>query len=374
MNGPGLGESRRNLQMKQLKVAIVGATGAVGRELLKILDERKFPVGELTLFASARSEGKIVKYRDQNCRLKAMTKGCFNGIDIAFFDASDAVSQEWVPEAAGAGAWVVDNSATYRMDEDVLLLVPEVNGHLLENRLKEIKNPSSQGSKDYKKRVFAGPNCSTVQMVLPLKVLNDRWGLERVVVSTYQSTSGAGTAAMDELSKQTVSMFNQIAVEPQAFAHQIAFNCIPHIGGFKDDDYTSEEQKMMAEAKKILGCPQLRITATAVRVPTFSCHAETVNVECRKAFEISEVRNALKEQPGIILQDEPAQKIYPMGMPGASSRVEGATGRDAVYVGRIRKDPSVEHGLNLWIVSDNLRKGAALNAVQIGEILVQHLG
>lgn len=352
--------------MKKLKIAIVGATGAVGRELLKVLDQRKFPIEELTLFASPRSEGKLVQFQGKAHRLKAMTKGCFNGIDMAFFDASDAVSKDWVPEAAGAGAWVVDNSATYRMDDDVLLLVPEVNGHLLEKQVKK-------NSGNYKDRVIAGPNCSTVQMVLPLKIIHDHWGLERVVVSTYQSTSGAGSAAMDELSAQTVRMSNGGEADPKVFPHQIAFNCIPHIGSFKDDGYTTEELKLMAEARKILGLPELKITATAIRVPTFSCHAESVNVECRKTFEIEDIRSALKASPGIILQDEPEKKIYPMGMPGSSSSVEGATGRDAVYVGRIRKDQSVHFGLNLWVVSDNLRKGAALNAVQIGEALLQHL-
>jgi aspartate-semialdehyde dehydrogenase len=357
------------MSKRKLKIAVVGATGAVGRELLAILEERKFPAGELVAFASPRSEGKTVEFQGNSVRLHVLKKGCFDGVDIAFFDASDAVSKEWVPEAASAGAWVVDNSATFRMDEDVLLLVPEVNGHLLENRLKE--KDSGQGG--YKSRVIAGPNCSTVQLVVGVKPIHDQWEIERIVVSTYQSTSGAGTAAMEELSRQTIGIFNQASVAPQAFPHQIAFNCIPQIGGFKEDGYTSEEHKLMAEAKKILNLPELRISATAIRVPTFSCHAESINIETRKPFELSEVRAALKAQPGVILQDDPEQKIYPMGMPGDDSAVEGATGRDAVYIGRIRKDLSVRHGLNLWIVSDNLRKGAALNAIQIGEVLVQHL-
>ena len=326
-------------------------------------------VGELIPFASGRSEGKTLEFQGRSYTIKGLKKGCFEGVDIAFFDASDAVSLEWVPEAAKAGAWVVDNSATYRMDQDVLLLVPEVNGHLLESRLKE--KDDQQGG--YKTRVIAGPNCSTVQMVMALKPIHDQWGLERVVVSTYQSTSGAGTAAMEELSFQTAGILNSKPFAPKAFPHQIAFNCIPHIGGFKEDGYTSEEQKLMAETRKILGLPELRISATAIRVPTFSCHAESVNVELKKPFETAQIHTALKNQPGVILQDDPEQKQYPMGMPGEESAVEGATGRDAVYVGRIRKDLSVNNGLNLWIVSDNLRKGAALNAIQIGEILVQHL-
>jgi aspartate-semialdehyde dehydrogenase len=209
-------------------------------------------------------------------------------------------------------------------------------------------------------------------MVLALKPIRDRWGLKRVVVSTYQSTSGAGAAAVDELKAQTAAYLQGEAPAPKAFAHQIAFNFIPHIGGFKDDGYTSEETKMIQESRKLLGMPNLPMSPTAVRVPTLNCHGESINVETLKAFTIGDVRAALVAQPGIIVQDDPAQAVYPMSMPGAQSRVEGAAGRDAVYVGRIRKDPSLENGLNLWVVSDNLRKGAALNAVQIGELLLQH--
>jgi aspartate-semialdehyde dehydrogenase len=348
-----------------LRVAVVGATGAVGKELLSILEDRKFPVSELVPFASGRSEGRGIQFNDRTYLCKTLKKGCFEGVDVAFFDASDAVSKEWVPQAAEAGAWVVDNSATFRMDEDILLLVPEVNGDLLQQRLKK------GGAASVRERILTGPNCSTVQMVVALKPIRDRWGLRRVVVSTYQSTSGAGAAAMEELSAQTVGMFNQKPVAPKAFTHQIAFNCIPHIGGFKEDGNTSEEQKMLQESRKLLGLPALRLSATAIRVPTFSCHGESINVECERPFEIQEVRAALRDQPGVILQDEPAKNVYPMSMTHDGDKVEGATGRDAVYVGRIRRDASLEHGLNLWVVSDNLRKGAALNAVQIGEMLVR---
>jgi aspartate-semialdehyde dehydrogenase len=359
-----------------MKVAVVGATGAVGKELLSILEERKFPVTELVPFASARSEGKSISFNGKSYPCRTLKKGCFTGVDIAFFDASDAISKEWVPQAAEAGTWVVDNSATFRLDDDVLLLVPEVNGDRLTARLKkETHSP--------RERILTGPNCSTVQMVVALKPIRDQWGLKRVVVSTYQSASGAGAAAMEELSAQTAGIFNQKVVKPQAFAHQIAFNCIPHIGGFVAaganrgaydvDGYTSEEQKIVAESRKILELPTLRVSATAVRVPTFSCHGESINIECERSFTVDQARAALKAQPGVIVQDEPENKTYPMSMPGESSHVEGATGRDAVYVGRIRKDPSLEHGLNLWVVSDNLRKGAALNAIQIGEMLVKSL-
>lgn len=346
-----------------LKVAVVGATGAVGRELLSILTERKFPVSELVPFASSRSIGKTVQFGEKTIRCRALEKGCFDDVDIAFFDASDTVSKEWVPQAAQSGAWVIDNSATWRMNPSTLLCVPEVNGDELLARLKKGRVVDAQD------RVIAGPNCSTVQLVLPLKAIHDRWILRRVVVSSYQSTSGAGTAAMQELSEQTVGVFNHKDVPPKAFPHRIAFNCIPQIGGFKDDGYTSEEQKIMQESRKILGLPELRISATAVRVPTFSCHAESVNVECEKPFTTEEVRAALAGFPGIVVQDDPSRSIYPMGMAGDDEKVESGTGRDAVFVGRIRGDVSVPNGLNLWVVSDNLRKGAALNAVQIGEIL-----
>ena len=358
-----------------LKVAVVGATGAVGKALLAILAERKFPVGELVPFASERSVGKEIAFQGKHYKCQALKKGCFAGTDIAFFDASDAVSKEWVPEAASAGAWVIDNSATFRLEDGVLLLVPEVNGHLLQARIqKGVKNLQPR------ERILTGPNCSTVQMVVALKPIRDQWGLKRVVVSTYQSTSGAGAAAMDELSEATQAALTQAGqgVHPQkAFAHGIAFNCIPHIGGFGPsgpmEGYTSEELKMMAESRKLLELPQLRISPTAVRVPTYSCHGESINVECDRPVTADQARAALKAQPGVILQDEPGQKTYPMGNPGKSSHVEGASGRDAVYVGRVRQDPSVEHGLNLWVVSDNLRKGAALNAIQIGEMVVQSL-
>lgn len=349
-----------------MKVAVVGATGAVGKELLSILEQRNFPVSELRLFASARSLGKVIEYRGKSHRCQVMEKGCFDGIDFAFFDASDAVSKEWVPHAAESGAWVIDNSATFRMEKDIPLVVPEVNGELLAGRTRAGRN-----SVPARERILAGPNCSTVQLVVALKPIHDRWGVKRVTVSTFQSTSGAGSAAMEELSEQTLGLFNQKPVPPKHFSHQIAFNCIPQIGGFKDDGFTSEEHKIMAESRKILGLPGLRISATAVRVPTLSCHGESVQVECDKPFTAQEARALLKSSPGIIVQDEPGSQVYPMGVTGEGDPVEGATGRDAVYVGRIRKDPSLENGLNLWVVSDNLRKGAALNAVQIGEVLLQ---
>ena len=356
--------------MKQdLNIGVVGATGAVGKELLSILVQRKFPYKSLKLFASARSQGKEVQVAGKTYRCEVLQKGCFDGLDMVFFDASDAISKEWVTQAAEAGAWVVDNSATYRMDADTLLLVPEVNGHLLEKRIQAAGG--SKAKLSARERILTGPNCSTVQLVVALKPIHDRFVLKRVVVSSYQSTSGAGAAAMEELSTQTQSFLNKKPVASQHFTHQIAFNCIPHIGGFKDDGYTSEEHKIMAESRKILGLPSLRITATAVRVPTWSCHGETVQIECEKSLTAAQAREALSKQPGLIIQDEPKRNIYPMGFTGQEDLVECGTGRDAVYVGRIREDHSVDNGLNLWVVSDNLRKGAALNAIQIGELLVR---
>jgi aspartate-semialdehyde dehydrogenase len=357
---------------RKLKVAVVGATGAVGRELLSVLEARNFPVSELLLFASNRSMGKALNWKGKSHRCRTLESGCFDGIDLAFFDASDAVSRQWVPHAAEAGAFVIDNSATFRYDDDILLLVPEVNGHLLKERLNARGAPFQAGSGaqfSARERILTGPNCSTVQLVVALKPIHDTWTLKRIVVSSYQSTSGAGTAAVEELSFQTVAMMSQHEIKARIFPHQIAFNCIPHIGGFKEDGSTSEECKIQNETRKILGLPHLKISATAVRVPTFSCHAESVNIECEKQFEISEVREALSQAEGIILQDDPSKNIYPLGMASQNDTVSAATGKDAVYVGRVRKDSSLDSGLNLWIVSDNLRKGAALNAVQIAELL-----
>lgn len=349
-----------------LKVAVVGATGAVGKQLLAILEERKFPVKDLVLFASPRSEGKKMQWKGKDYTCQSLKPGCFDGVQIAFFDASDAISKEWVPQAAVSGAWVVDNSSTFRLDDDILLLVPEVNGHLLEERLKK---PSS----DPRSRILTGPNCVAVPLVVALKPIQEKWGVKRVVVSTYQSTSGAGAAAMEELATQTDQILHQKPIESKAFAHRIAFNCIPHIGGFKEGGMTSEEQKIIAETRKMLGMPNLRISATSVRVPTFSCHGESVNVECERPIHLEELRAAYRKQAGLILQDDVSKNFYPLGEAAPGDLVEAATGRDAVYVGRVRLDPSLDSGVNLWVVSDNLRKGAALNAVQVGEVLLKGL-
>ncbi len=345
-----------------MKVAVVGATGAVGQQLLSILAQRKFPVSELLLFSSSRSVGKVISFAGRNHSCRELAPGCFEGVAFAFFDASDAVSKEWVPQAARSGAWVVDNSATFRAHPEALLIVPEVNGELLDRRVAE-----GLPGKTELARVIAGPNCSTAQLVVALKPLHDRFGLKRVVVSSYQSTSGAGAAAMKELVDQLRAALDGKPLITQAFAHQIAFNCIPQIGGVKEDAYTSEEQKIHQESRILLGLPKLRITATAVRVPTLACHGESVNVEFERPCAVDVAREVLRGHPGVIVQDEPEKGVYPMGQTAPGSAVECGAGRDGVYVGRIRQDASVDSGLNFWVVSDNLRKGAALNAVQIGE-------
>lgn len=337
-----------------MKVAVVGATGAVGEELRRTLIARKFPVRELVAFASPRSEGRELSWGDASVRCQRLAPGCFSGVDFAFFDASDSVSREWVMSAAESGAWVIDNSAAYREDAEIPLGVPEVNRAAIEAWVK------GSGPRH---RVIAGPNCTTAQLVVALKPIQDVWGLRRVVISTYQSVSGAGAAAMEELREQTRGSLDGKRAEAKVLAHPIAFNCIPQIGGFRPDGYTSEEDKLMRETRKILGLPELRITATAIRVPTLHCHAESVNVETERPFELSEVRQRLSAFSGLELRDDPANAAYPMGL---LSR-----GGDTVAVGRLRRDSSLENGLNFWVVSDNLRKGAALNAVQLGEVILQ---
>jgi aspartate-semialdehyde dehydrogenase len=350
---------------KKYNISIVGATGAVGQELLKILETRNFPVNNVKLFASSRSVGKQIRFRDQNIACQSLEENCFNGTEIAFFDASDAVSKVWAPKAAESGAWVIDNSGAFRMDSDIPLVVPEINGHLVVEKL-------NQASDLPRHKVIAGPNCSTVQLVLALNPILQNFGLKRIVVSTYQSVSGAGAAAIEELKNQTLHYLKSEKTINTVFsAHQIAFNCIPQIGGFKPDGYTSEELKIKEETRKILSQPNLKISTTTVRVPTINCHSESVNVECLKSIGLEVLKKALSDQPGIIVQDDPSSLIYPMALTQTTDLVECGTGRDAVYVGRIRLDESVDNGLYLWIVSDNIRKGAALNAVQIGEIIVK---
>jgi aspartate-semialdehyde dehydrogenase len=337
------------VKKEKYNVAIVGATGAVGEQMREVLDERQFPVGELRLLASERSVGQFLPFQNRQLPVEVLKANSFTGIDLGLFSAGGSVSTEFAPLAVAAGAVVVDNTSVFRMEPDIPLVVPEVNA-------KEIVNYKTRG-------IIANPNCSTIQLVVALKPLHDAARIKRVVVSTYQSVSGAGRKAMEELSQQVAALFNGKEIEKAKFPHQIAFNCIPHIDAFMDGGYTKEEWKIIEETRKILGEPNLAITATTVRVPVFCSHSESVNVETYVKLSANEARRILREAPGVIVADEPENNVYPMAI--------DAAGKDATYVGRIREDRSVANGLNLWVVSDNLRKGAALNAVQIAEILIR---
>ena len=333
------------------RIAVVGATGNVGREMLNILHERTFPADEVFALASSRSVGTEVSYGEKTLKVSALDHFDFRKADIALFSAGGATAKEWAPKVADAGCVVIDNSSAWRMDPDVPLVVPEVNPEDLA---------------DYSKRnIVANPNCSTAQMVVALKPLHDVAKIKRVVVATYQSTSGAGRDAMDELFVQTKGIYVNDHPTPHKFTKQIAFNVIPHIDVFMDDGYTKEEWKMVVETKKMLD-PAIKVTATCVRVPTFVGHAEAINIELEKPLDDDEARDILREAPGCMVIDKREDGGY-------VTPVE-CVGEYATYISRIRTDPTVENGLNLWVVSDNLRKGAALNTVQIAETLIaRHL-
>lgn len=328
-------------------VAVAGATGAVGREMVDILQERNFPVSDLVLLASDRSEGERLEFQGRTVAVKRLSKDSFTGVDIALFSAGGERSLEFAPAAVKAGAIVIDNSSAFRMDPAVPLVVPEVNAHAIE---------AHSG-------IIANPNCSTIGMVVALKPIHDAAKIKRIVVTTFQSVSGTGKEAIDELAGQTVALLNFKEVETKVYPHQIAFNCLPHIDSFLDNGYTREEMKMASETKKILEDDSIRVTATTVRVPVFRCHSESVNIETEKKISANEVRAILSTAPGVIVYDDPKKNLYPLAIDVA--------GKDDVYVGRIREDESIPNGINLWVVSDNLRKGAALNAVQIAEHIIR---
>jgi aspartate-semialdehyde dehydrogenase len=333
------------------KVAVVGATGNVGREMLNILAEREFPANEIVALASRKSVGREVSYGDHTLKCKALEHYDFKGTDIVLMSAGSAVSAEWSPKIGAMGPVVIDNSSKWRMDPDVPLVVPEVNATAI--------------GKFAKKNIIANPNCSTAQMVVALKPLHDVARVKRVVVSTYQSVSGAGKDAMDELFNQTRAIFVTDSIEAKKFTKQIAFNVIPHIDSFMDDGYTKEEWKMAAETRKILD-PDIKVTATCVRVPVFVGHSEAINIEFERPITPAQARDILREAPGVMVVDKREDGGY-------VTPVE-CVGDYATFISRIRKDPTVENGLALWCVSDNLRKGAALNAIQIAEILIsRHL-
>jgi len=329
------------------KIAVVGATGNVGREMLQILPERSFPADEVVALASRRSVGAEVSYGDKTLKVKALEHYDFTAVDICLMSAGATVSKEWSPKIAAAGAVVIDNSSCWRQDPDVPLVVPEVNADAI--------------VQFRKKGIIANPNCSTAQLVVALKPLHDRAKIKRVVVATYQSVSGAGKDAMDELDRQTKAIYTLQDIEAKKFPKRIAFNLIPQIDVFMEDGFTREEWKMVVETKKIID-PKIKLVATCVRVPVFIGHSEAVNIEFEQPITADEARDILRTAPGCLVIDarEPGGYVTPYE----------CVGEDATYVSRIRKDPTVEHGLSMWVVSDNLRKGAALNTIQIAECLI----
>ena len=335
------------LNVKTWNVAVVGATGAVGNEMIKILEERNFPIGKLKLLASERSAGTFLKYKGNSVPVEVLKEDSFHGIHIGLFSAGGSVSEHFAPIAAKSGCIVIDNTSAFRMVPEIPLIVPEVN---------------PESIKMYKNRgIIANPNCSTIQMVVVLKPIYDRAGIKRIVVSTYQAVSGTGKRAIQELADQTRDIMNGRAPRTDVYPHQIAFNCLPHIDVFLDNGYTKEEMKMVKETRKILSDESIGVTATTVRVPVFYGHSESVNIETEKKISAAEVKQLLSQAPGVTVVDDPDLRLYPLAVM--------AVGLDNTFVGRIREDESIANGINMWIVADNLRKGAALNAVQIAEML-----
>jgi len=329
-------------------IAVVGATGAVGAQMIECLEERNFPVGKIKCLASNRSAGEVLEFNGKAVLVEELTHDSFEGMDIALFSAGGERSREFCPSAAKAGVVCIDNSSAWRMDEDVPLVVPEVN---------------PQAIAGYRKKgIIANPNCSTIQMLVALKPLHDFGTIKRIVVSTYQAVSGTGKKALDELRVQAGELLNGRPAKNEVYPHRIAFNCLPQIDAFCDNGYTKEEMKMVNETAKIMGA-DIRTTATCVRVPVFFGHSESVNVETVKKITVQKARELLSAAPGVELVDNPQENEYPMAI--------DAAGADLTLVGRIREDESIDNGLNLWIVADNLRKGAATNAVQIAELLIK---
>ncbi len=324
------------------KVGIVGATGLVGTTFLKVLEERDFPIDELYLFASARSAGKEIEYRGKVYTIEELTKNSFDrDMDYALFSAGGSISEKYSPIAARNGVVVIDNSSAFRMDEDVPLVVPEVN-------------PASAMKHN---NIIANPNCSTIQAVVPLKIIDEKWSIKRVVYSTYQAVSGSGLAGIRDLEEGIEG------IPPKNYPHPIAYNCLPHIDIFMENGNTREEEKMIGETRKILEKPNLPISATCVRVPVKHGHSISVNLDLEREFEIEDIKRALADAPGVVLMDDVFNNIYPMPI--------SVEGKDEVFVGRVRRDESLPNGLNLWIVADNIRKGAATNTVQIVELLIK---
>lgn len=332
------------MKQRKLKVGVVGATGMVGQTFMNILAERNFPIEELRPFASENSLGKKIDLQGKAWPVQVLKDGCFDGLDLVFFSSGDDISKEWAPKAVRAGAFAVDNSAAFRMDPETVLVVPEVNGDLV--------------NKYSKPQIIANPNCSTIQLVVALKPLLDKFGLEEVRVSTYQAVSGAGQGGYDELLDQTRDYKNS-AQQAKTFPHPILFNCIPQIGSFNDEGFCSEEVKIMKETRKILRQEKLKVSAFTVRVPALNSHSESVWVTLNKEASREEVLSALEGFEGIVIQDNPSQSVYPLA--------RDVSGKDPVYVGRVHRDPENPKMWLMWVVSDNIRKGAALNGIQIAE-------
>ncbi|MGD8974624.1 MAG: aspartate-semialdehyde dehydrogenase [Desulfobacterales bacterium] len=333
----------------KINVAIAGATGAVGNQMIKCLEMTELPVNSLKLLASFRSVGRTLKFKGELIAVEELNKDSFKGSDIALFSAGGSTSEKYAPYAAQDGCVVIDNSSAWRMDPDVPLVVPEVNPHAI--------------AQFNKKGIIANPNCSTIQMVVPLHPIHKKWGIHRIVVSTYQAVSGTGKKAIDELFDQTRAMINFLDCENKIYPHRIAFNCLPHIDSFLENGYTKEEMKMVNETRKILEDDSIGVTATTVRVPVFYGHSESVNVETREPVSVEAVTSLLADSPGVKVVDDPQRNVYPLAIEAA--------GQDLTLVGRIRKDESIPNGINMWIVADNIRKGAATNAAQIAQVLAQ---
>jgi len=334
--------------MRGYKVAVVGATGVVGTEMISTLERRNFPVEDIILLASERSLGMELTFRGENYPVMVLNEDSFKGVEIGLFSAGGSISEQFAPVAANEGCIVIDNTSAFRMEPDIPLVVPEVNA----------EDIGAYGSK----RIIANPNCSTIQMVVALKPIHDAVGIKRVVVSTYQAVSGTGKDAIEELVEQTKALLTLKPVDTNVYPHRIAFNCLPHIDVFLDNGYTKEEMKMVNETRKILKAPTMAVTATTVRVPVFYGHSESVNIETESKISPDEVREILSNAPGVTVIDNPNLSEYPLS--------SNAAGKDDTFVGRIREDESIPNGINMWIVADNIRKGAALNAVQIAEILI----
>jgi len=335
---------------KTYDVAVVGATGLVGETMISVLEQRKFPVGELHLLASSRSAGQTMTFRNKKVRVKDLAEFDFTGVQIGLFSAGGSVSGEHAPRAAAAGCVVIDNTSRFRQDADIPLVVPEVNP----GAIAEYRN----------RGIIANPNCSTIQMLVALKPIYDEGGIERIVVSTYQAVSGAGRRHMEDLARQTALLMNGKPFESELYKRPIAFNALPHIDVFEDNGFTREEMKMVRETHKILGDAAIQVNATAVRIPVFFGHSESVYVQTREPVPVERARILLKKAPGVVLMDDPATQLYPTAATDAANQ-------DAVFVGRLRQDLFDERGLSMWVVSDNVRKGAALNSVQIAELLVK---